>query len=597
MRPNLRVLEENAPRPDAESRFEARILRLVRGRGPERRAIEAGQVDAVIDSSTGSALMLPEAQAALRADEARVRSLLALSSDWCWQQDEFYRFVSHMGAASGSSGIYDESIIGKTLRDLPVDSMGEADWQAYQRLLEWRATIRDLELRCTDRAGELRWVSISGEPTFDEEDQFTGYRGTMRDITLRKQSEALAQKPIRFACDTLDALPLQISVLDSAGTVIMANKPSGVSATCNRGIGAGVPEGANYLVVCDKARGNERVDGVAIAAGIRQVIAGDSPLFRHEYVYNTPAGRCWFNLTVTAFPGDGAARVVVSRENVTERKLVERIPGDSAARGVVSRKNVAGRKRQERLLGREHKVAKGDPIANSLLAALPRKDYQGLLAGLEPVTLTYGEVLYEPGDPIRYVYFPNDSLVSILTTVEGHVALEVGLVGREGMVGISLALGMDVASVRALVQGTGTAMRMESARFHKEFQQCRPLQRELYRYTNVMLAQARQTAACNCYHPVEARLARWLLMTRDRMGTNHFHLTQELLGNMLGVLRGAVTKAGGALQQRKLIRYSRGNISILDGKGLEAAACRCYQVVKNVHERTQGEQGKSTSTD
>jgi CRP-like cAMP-binding protein len=170
----------------------------------------------------------------------------------------------------------------------------------------------------------------------------------------------------------------------------------------------------------------------------------------------------------------------------------------------------------------------------------------------------------------------------LLTTVEGHHALEVGLVGREGMVGISLAMGTDVASVRALVQGTGTAMRMESARFHKEFQQCRPLQRELYRYTHAMLAQARQTAACNRFHPVEARLARWLLMTRDRMRSDQFRLTQQLLGNMLGVLRGAVTKAAGALQQRKLIRYSRGNISILDGQGLEAASCRCYQIIKNL---------------
>jgi len=581
MKSDLRVLDGHAPRPNAGAGLQSRILRLVKS-VPERRAIESGQVDAVIDAATGKAFLLPGAQQALREDQARVRSLLALTSEWCWEQDEFYRFVSHTGAGSGSSGIYDENIIGKTLRDPPFDSLSEADWQSHQRLLEWRATFRDLEVRCTDRAGGVCWVSISGEPTFDEQDQFKGYRGTMRDITLRKQSEALAQKPIRFACDTLDALAVQVCVLDAAGTVIMANKPSGAFATGNRGIGAGVPEGANYLKVCDKACGTERVDSVAIAAGIRQVIAGDSPLFRHEYVCNSPAGQSWFNLTVTPFHGDGAARVVVSRENVTGRKRVERIPGDGAARGVVSRKNDAERKRQDRLLGLEHKVAKGDPIANSLLAALPRKNYQRLHAGLEPVTLTYGEVLYEPGDPIRHVYFPNDSLVSLLTTAEGHEALEVGLVGREGMVGISLALGMDVASVRALVQGTGTAMRMDSARFHKEFQQCAPLQRDLYRYTHVMLAQARQTAACNRFHPVEARLARWLLMTRDRMRSDQFHLTQELLGSMLGVLRGAVTQAAGALQRRKLIRYSRGNISILDGQGLEAGACRCYQIVKDV---------------
>jgi PAS domain S-box-containing protein len=570
MESNLRVLDGNAPRPNSGLGFEGRILRLVKS-APERQAIASGQVDAVIDPATGKAFLLPDAQQALREDQVRIRSLLALSSDGFWEQDEFYRFGSHTDAASGSSGLYDESITGKLLWDLPFDNMQEADWDTHRRLLEWRAAFRDLELRCTDRTGEMRWVSISGEPTFDEQDQFKGYRGTLRDITLRKQSETLAQKPIRLACDTLDALALQVCVLDSAGTVIVANKPSGAFATGNRGIGAAVPEGANYLEVCDKARGKERVDGVAIAAGIRQVIAGDRPLFRHEYVCNSPAGRCWFNLSVTAFPGERAARVVVSRENVTERERGEQIPGNSAER-----------KRQERLLGLDRKVAKGrNPIANSLLAALPSKDYQGLLACLEPVTLTYGEVLYEPGEPIRNVYFPGDSLVALLTTVEGHEALEVGLVGREGMVGISLALGMDVASVRALVQGTGTAMRMDAARFRKEFRKSLPLQGELYRYAHAKLVQARQNAACNRFHGVEERLARSLLMTRDRVGSDEFLLTQEFLADMLGVRRVGVSQAACALQQRKLITYSRGRIRILDRKGLKAASCGCYEAVKD----------------
>jgi CRP-like cAMP-binding protein len=292
-------------------------------------------------------------------------------------------------------------------------------------------------------------------------------------------------------------------------------------------------------------------------------------------------------LTVTAFPGDGAARVLVSHENVTERKRVERIPGNEAAHAVVSRKNVAERKREGRLSGLEHKVAKGDTIANRLLAALPRRDYQGLLAGLGLVTLAYGEVLFEPGEPIRHVYFPNDSLVSLLTTVEGHQALEVGLVGREGMVGISLALGMDVSSVRALVQGTGTAMRMNAARFRREFRKSLPLQGGLYRFIHAKLAQARQTAACNRFHRVEARLTRWLLMTHDRVESDQFLLTQEFLADMLGVRRVAVTKAAGTLQQRKLISYSRGKIRILDRKGLEAASCGCYEVVKDLWDRPQ----------
>ncbi len=225
------------------------------------------------------------------------------------------------------------------------------------------------------------------------------------------------------------------------------------------------------------------------------------------------------------------------------------------------------------------------PVENSLLAALPRKDYQRLLIGCEPVTLTFGEIIYEPGKPIRPVYFPNDALVSLLTLADGHLALEVGMVGPEGMVGTPVPLGINVSSVRALVQGSGTALRMTSARFRKEFHDCPPLQRALYRYIHVLMAQVTQTAACNRFHVVEARLARWLLMTRDRVRTDQFRLTQEFLAHMLGVRRVGVTKAASALQQRKLISYSRGDISILDGKGLEAAACRCYQTIKDVQQQ------------
>jgi CRP-like cAMP-binding protein len=227
------------------------------------------------------------------------------------------------------------------------------------------------------------------------------------------------------------------------------------------------------------------------------------------------------------------------------------------------------------------------PIANGLLAALPRKEYQRLRTLLEPVTLTFGEVLYETGKPIRNVYFPGDSLVSLLTPVEGHMALETGMVGHEGMLGIPLALGINTSPVCALVLGTGTALRMTSARFRSEHGKYGSLHRELSRYIHERMVQITQTAACNRFHPVEGRLARWLLMTRDRMGTNHFRLTQELLANMLGVLRVAVTKAASALQGRKLISYRRGNIIILDERGLEAAACRCYRVVKDRHDGTE----------
>jgi CRP-like cAMP-binding protein len=228
--------------------------------------------------------------------------------------------------------------------------------------------------------------------------------------------------------------------------------------------------------------------------------------------------------------------------------------------------------------------ARPQPIANNVLAALPRKTYQDLLSGLEPVTLTFGEVLYEPGEPIRDVYFPTGCLVSLLTLVEGRLALEVGMVGREGMVGVALALGIGVSPVRALVQGSGTALRMSAARFRKELQRSAALQRELYRYTHSLMAQITQTAACNRFHMVPARLARWLLMTRDRVRSGQFHLTHEFLAHMLGVRRVGVTQAASALQRRKLIAYRRGHITILDHGALETASCACYVIVKHMRD-------------
>jgi hypothetical protein len=214
-------------------------------------------------------------------------------------------------------------------------------------------------------------------------------------------------------------------------------------------------------------------------------------------------------------------------------------------------------------------------IANSLLAALPQAEYQRLLAGLQPVTLTFGEVLYEPGAPIRHAYFPINCLVSLLTAVKGHRALEVG---------IALALGIDVSPARALVQASGTAMRMEAARFRDEFLQSIPLQQAVYRYTHALMAQISQIAACNQFHSLEERLARWLLMTRDRVGSNEFRLTHELLAGLLGGRRVGVTMAAGVLQKRKLIKCGRGEITILDRKRLSAAACECYQIIKRIYD-------------
>ncbi len=228
-------------------------------------------------------------------------------------------------------------------------------------------------------------------------------------------------------------------------------------------------------------------------------------------------------------------------------------------------------------------VPKQSAFANGLLAGLPRIAGQRVAAGLEPVTLTFGEVLYEPGEPIRHVYFPDKSLVSLLTPVNSRLALEIGMVGVEGMVGIPLALGDCVSPVRALVQGTGAALRMKAAPFLEELRQSLPLQRAVYRYTHTLMAQVAQTAACNCFHVAQERLARWLLMTRDRVQSDDFPLMQEFDSYILGVPRVGVTRAAGQLQKRNLIEYSRGNIQIVDRRGLQAASCSCYHIARTVH--------------
>jgi CRP-like cAMP-binding protein len=162
--------------------------------------------------------------------------------------------------------------------------------------------------------------------------------------------------------------------------------------------------------------------------------------------------------------------------------------------------------------------------------------------------------------------------------------VEVGLVGHEGMVGVPLALGVEVSPVRAVVQGTGMALRMKKERFLNEYRKSPALQRRVLRYSHALMSQVTQISACNRLHNVEARLARWLLMTRDRLRSSQFELTHEFLGHMLGVRRVGITQAASALQRRKLITYTRGHIRILDSRGLEAASCRCYQVVKSLYE-------------
>ena len=225
------------------------------------------------------------------------------------------------------------------------------------------------------------------------------------------------------------------------------------------------------------------------------------------------------------------------------------------------------------------------PVVNRLLGTLPRKVQQRMLQRCEPVELAYGLILNESGEHIRHVYFPTSSFISLVTVLKSKASLEVGLIGNEGMLGVSLALGVDTSPMRALVQGAGGALRMPAAIFRSELEHSPALRHDLDRYIYVLLAQLAQTAACTCFHVLEARLARWLLMTHDRAHADHFYLTHALLAEMLGVRRSGVTRAAGELQRKKLIHYSRGDVTVLDRKGLERASCECYAAVQADYER------------
>jgi CRP-like cAMP-binding protein len=217
---------------------------------------------------------------------------------------------------------------------------------------------------------------------------------------------------------------------------------------------------------------------------------------------------------------------------------------------------------------------------NLLLAALPAADRRRLLTNREPVDLVAGDTLTEVGDVVRHAFFPIDSFVSLIAPIDGGAQLEVGLVGNEGMVGTSLILGVRVSPLRAIVQGAGPTWKIEAATLSRELERSPALRRVLHRYLYVSLSQLAQTAACTRFHFVEPRLARWLLMTRDRAHSDKFRITHEFLAYMLGVRRVGVTRAANALQRRELIHYTRGRLEILDVPGLEAAACGCYAAAK-----------------
>lgn len=227
-------------------------------------------------------------------------------------------------------------------------------------------------------------------------------------------------------------------------------------------------------------------------------------------------------------------------------------------------------------------------FVNRLLAILPSDDRRWILENCESVELHLAEVLSEPGERIRHVYFPTDSFVSMLTSPDDHAGLEVRLVGHEGMIGTPLILGVEVTLLRTFVQGAGPAWRMTPERFADALRKSSALRTTLNRYLFVLTSEVEQMVACTRFHVLEARLARWLLMTQDRAHADHFHITHEFLASILGVRRVGVTKAASALQQRRLIQYRRGNIAILDRAGLIDAACGCYGASEAMYDRMMG---------
>ena len=220
------------------------------------------------------------------------------------------------------------------------------------------------------------------------------------------------------------------------------------------------------------------------------------------------------------------------------------------------------------------------PIRNHLLAALPSEDYGRLLPHLESVALPFMGVLYEGGEPIRHVYFPDDGLISLLVVMDDETVREIGVIGNEGMLGTALALGMKTATTRALVQLPGTAMRMKAGALRDELGRGGALPDVLRRFAHALFTQVSQSAACVSSHAVDKRLSRWLLMTHDHAPGDEFEMKHEFLATMLGVTRSVVTRAAGRLQQGAMIRYVRGRVTVLDRRGLEATTCECYGVVK-----------------
>ena len=226
-----------------------------------------------------------------------------------------------------------------------------------------------------------------------------------------------------------------------------------------------------------------------------------------------------------------------------------------------------------------------NPLENQLLAAIPDSEAAHVLPLLESVDMPLGKVLFESGSPITHVYFPTTSIVSLLHVMEDGASAEIAVVGYEGIVGIALFMGGISTPSRAVVQSAGWGFRLKAEVMKQEFNRAGPMMHLLLRYTQALITQKAQTAACNRHHSLDQQLCRWLLLSLDRLQGNELIMTQELIANMLGVRREGVTEAAGHLQQAGLIRYQRGHITVLDRAGIEKRSCECYAVVKKEYDR------------
>jgi CRP-like cAMP-binding protein len=231
---------------------------------------------------------------------------------------------------------------------------------------------------------------------------------------------------------------------------------------------------------------------------------------------------------------------------------------------------------------------KDDARMNHLLAALPEGEFARLKTNLQPVVLPLGEVIYESGEQLEYIYFPTTAIISLLYIMENGATAEIGMAGNDGLVGIALFMGGSTTPSRAVVQSAGNAFRLRSKALTFEFGLGGVFQKILLRYTQSLMTQISQTAVCNRLHTVEQQLCRWLLINHDLLQSNKLIMTHDLIANMLGVRREGVSIAAGHLQKQGLIRYVRGTITMLDRPGLELTACECYQVVKDEYDRLLG---------